>query len=98
MTAKVRIYGHPEQTSSGDYAQPLITEFEVTGQAHMSGNPQKGDGSVFFSMPVDYSGLDPAYPRAHQPHCWIVPTFNYDTRLGAYFSCPYGGRIEIEAV
>ena len=81
----------------------LAHEFITTGNP-WAGYKNKEDRCAFFSFAVDYAGLDEArghpgtMPRALKPFILLVDEFDFDTRQGRYTSCPYGGRIEIEAI
>lgn len=91
--ARVKIYG-PTYSDSGRCEETLIAEFVTTGMD----NFRDGYTCYLFSFMVDYSGMGDQYPRSKYAYPLIAHKWNGKTRQGEYFSFPYKGRLEIEAI
>jgi len=95
--ARVRVFYHPCGRDEGE----VQSDFETTGGMIPSGDAfrERGiKGACFFVFPLDYSGLDDAFPRAHYEHLVIAHNFDWKTRRGEYIHIPFGGKIEISAL
>lgn len=99
--AKVRVFGHPITNGGYIVEDPLVSEFETTGGMIFGSDEYRDrgvEGACFFVFPLDYSGINSAFPRARYQHLMIEHNFNWKTRRGEIIHMPYGGRIEIEAI
>ncbi len=100
MSAIVRIYG-PKICGVDS---PIQAEFTVEGMNWK--HPRMPDAQCrMFGFMTSYSGMDwgpsglpgiPA-PARQGDQCLIAYEWDWADRQGKYFSCPMGGRIEIEA-
>jgi hypothetical protein len=82
----VRIYGPNDR---------LVTEFGSGGQGRMFSADPLDRLDQFYAIVLDRDS-GPQYARGH-PYTAICSKFDFNTgRPGEYFSCPFGGRIEME--